>query len=289
MKRILYSGANAGLLIIKTIYSQIENKNFYKPNMSRPEIACLNDSFDLTIYKGKQFSDALFGRCITFLHHMLYLCKNELSSNEIKLIYENIEYIETTMRTEIYDKNLTNIIESEVRNNNINNKSRITNYVKEIQSKPEVKSFAQNTNKDITKFSIEINKDLQTSISNEEINNSLGNPSEAIECSTELNNIEFQTKQYNDTQFYLYWTNRMEAEKEYIENKQNKTIGDILNIAKREDNIKMKLDVIGDRHRDLKHGDTINLDVRSDHYTSKPNDCVSLYKKNKKDISKPVE
>ena len=42
MKKILNSGTEAGLHIIKAIYDKIENKNFYKPNLSRPEIACLN-------------------------------------------------------------------------------------------------------------------------------------------------------------------------------------------------------------------------------------------------------
>ena len=90
MKSILNSGEKAGFQIIKTIYNKLENKNFYKPNMSRPEIACLNTEFNLTIYKCKEFCDALFDRCIAFLHHMLYLCKNEYSKNAIKNIYDNI-------------------------------------------------------------------------------------------------------------------------------------------------------------------------------------------------------
>ena len=84
MKSILSSGEKAGIEIIKTIYNKIENKNFYKPNISRQEIACLNVNFNLTIFKSREFCDALFDRCITFLHHMLYLCKNEYSRNNIK-------------------------------------------------------------------------------------------------------------------------------------------------------------------------------------------------------------
>ena len=68
MKEILISGTQAGLHIIKAIYDKIENKNFYKPNMSRPEIACLNEELKLTVYKSKEFADALFDRCIVFLH-----------------------------------------------------------------------------------------------------------------------------------------------------------------------------------------------------------------------------
>jgi hypothetical protein len=285
MKRILKSGLNSGILIIKTIYSQIENKNFYKPNMGKSDIACLNDSYDLTIYKGNQFADVLFDRCITLLHHMLYLCKTELSTLEIQLIYDNIEYIETTMRTEIYEKKLQNIIESEVRNNNANNKSSISKYVKHIKKSPEIKTNATNVLKNIKQLSNKVNKDLQISISDEDFNDALGDPQLYFSLTKDEHNYEFQMKQYQDTKFYSYWQNRLKEEKDYIENKEDKTIGDIVNIYKREEFIKMKLDVVGDRHKTLQHGETINLDVKSDHYTSKPNDGIDLYIDNDNDDS----
>lgn len=280
MKKILKSGLNSGILIIKAIYSQIENKNFYKPNMGKSDIACLNDSFDLTIYKGNQFADVLFDRCITLLHHMLHLCKTELSTLEIQLIYDNIEYIETTMRTEIYEKKLQNIIESEVRNNNANNKSSISKYVKHIKKSPEIKTNAKSVLNNIKQLNNNVNKDLQISIKDEDFNDILGDPELYLTLTKDKHNYEFQMKQYEDTEFYSYWKNRLVKEKEYIENKEDKTIGDIVNIYKREENIKMKLDVIGDRHKFLKHGENINLEVKSDHYTSKVNDDIELYNSN---------
>ena len=276
MKKILKSGIQSGLLIIKEIYSQIENKNFYKPNMGKSDIACLNDSFDLTIYKGNQFADVLFDRCITLLHHMLYLCKTELSTMEIQVIYDNIEYIETSMRVEIYEKNLQNIIESEVRNNNASNKSSISKYVKHIKTIAEVKTNANSVVNDIKQLKNNVTKDLQISISDDDFNDALGDSQLYFNLTKDNHNYEFQMKQYQDTDFYSYWTNRIKQEKEYIENKEDKTIGDIVNIYKREENIKMKLDVVGDRHKFLQHGEIINLDVKSDHYTSKVNDDIAL-------------
>ena len=276
MKKILKSGLNSGILIIKAIYNQIENKNFYKPNMGKSDIACLNDSFDLTIYKGNQFADVLFDRCITLLHHMLYLCKTELSILEIQLIYDNIEYIETTMRTEIYEKKLQNIIESEVRNNNASNKSSISKFVKQIKTSPEIKTNATNELNNIKQQNNNVSKDLQISITDEHLNNVLGDPQLYFNSTKDKHNYEFQMKQYEDTQFYSYWKNRTKKETEYIENKEDKTIGDIVNIYKRIENIKMKLDVVGDRHKFLQHGELINLDVKSDHYTSKINDDIAL-------------
>ena len=134
MITILSSGENAGLNIIKAIYNKLENKNFYKPNISRPEIAFLNIDFNLTICKSKEFCDSLFDRCIVLLHHMLYLCKNQFSSVSIRHIYDNIEYIENTMRTEIYDQKLHNIIESEFRNNNLNTKDKIKKIIYEVKN-----------------------------------------------------------------------------------------------------------------------------------------------------------
>ena len=69
----------------------------------------------------------------------------------------------------------------------------------------------------------------------------------------------------------------MIEEKEYLVNKEDKTIGDIINIYKREEYIKMKIDVVHDRHRILQHGEEIDLDVKSDHYTSKIDDGIDLY------------
>ena len=277
MIKILKSGLNSGILIIKVIYNQIENKNFYRPNIGKSDIACLNDSFDLTIYKGNQFADVLFDRCITLLHHMLHLCKTELSILEIKLIYDNIEYIETSMRTEIYEKKLQNIIESEVRNNNANNKSSISKYVKYIKKSPEIKTNATNVLNNIKQLNNDVSKDLQISIKDEEFNEALGDSELYFNLTKEEHDFEFQVKQYQDTQFYSYWKNRIVQEKDYIENKEEKTIGDIVNIYKRKENIKMKLDVVGDRHKFLQFGEIIDLEVKNDYYTSKSNDDISVF------------
>ena len=274
MKKILKSGLDSGILIIKAIYNQIENKNFYKPNMGKSDIACLNDSFNLSIYKGNQFADVLFDRCITLLHHMLYLCKNELSTIEIQLIYDNIQHIENEMRTEIYDKQLQNIIESEFRNNNVDNKTRISKYIKHIKASPEIKAIATNELTNVKELNNNSRDDLQVSISDKEINDVLGDPKIYFNLSKDKHYYEFQMKPYEETNFYSYWKKRLNDEKEYMLTKDKKTIGDIINMHKREQKITMKIDVVGDRHKWLKHGELIDLDVKSDYYTSKENDDI---------------
>ena len=261
MKTILNSGEKAGFQIIKTIYNKLENKNFYKPNMSRPEIACLNTEFNLTIYKCKEFCDALFDRCIAFLHHMLYLCKNEYSKNAIKNIYDNIEYIETTMRTEIYDKQLQNIIESEFRNNNLDNKDRIKKFIKEIKDNLETKQQSKSLLNNILTLKSESANEYKISITDEEINKVFGDPKLILGLNKRELIEEFHFKRFEETKFYKFWTDRIKNEITYINKSKTATIGDIKTIKIRKTKIELMLNIIRARTDNLKPGDPIDLDV----------------------------
>ena len=261
MKTILSSGENSGIQIIKAIYNKIENKNFYKPNMSRPEIACLNTEFNLTIYKSKEFCDALFDRCIAFLHHMLYLCKNEYSKSSIKNIYENIEQIETTMRTEIYDKKLQNIIESEFRNNNIDNKDRINKFIKEIKDNLETKELSSFLVNNILTLNNESNNEYKISISDEDINKVFGDPKVILGLNKRELIEEFHFKRFEDTKFYKFWKDRIRNETAYVNKCRSATIGDIKTIKQRQMKIELMLNVINARAENLKPGEQIVLDV----------------------------
>jgi len=261
MKLILNSGENSGIQIIKAIYNKIENKNFYKPNMNRPEIACLNTDFNLTIYKCKEFCDALFDRCITFLHHMLYLCKNEYSKDAIKNIYNNIEYIETTMRTEIYDKKLQNIIESEFRNNNLDNKDRIKKFIKEIKDNSESKEQSSSLVNNALSLTNDSNKEYKISIKDDELNKALGDPKILIGLNKQEFIEEFHFKRFEDTKLYKFWTDRIKNENTYINKSKTATIGDIKSIAIRKKKIELMLNIIKARADCLNGGELIDLDV----------------------------
>ena len=261
MKTILNSGDKAGFQIIKSIYNKIENKNFYKPNMSRPEIACLNTDFNLTIYKSKEFCDALFDRCIAFLHHMLYLCKNEYSKNTIKNIYENIEYIETTIRTEIYDKQLQNIIESEFRNNNIDNKDRINKFIKETKENIETKEQSKSLLNNILTLTNESNNEYRISITDDEINRVFGDPKVLLGLIKKELIEEFTFKRYDETKFWKFWKDRIKNETTYINKCKTAKIGDMKIIKQRQMKIELMLNIIKARADNLKGGELINLDV----------------------------
>ena len=261
MKQILNAGNDAGFQIIKTIYNKIENKNFYKPNMSRPEIACLNTDFKLTIYKSKEFCDALFDRCIAFLHHMLHLCKNEYSKNTIKNIYENIEYIETTMRTEIYDKKLKNIIESEFRNNNLGNKDRISKFIKKVNDNIETKEQSTSLINNLLTFNNESNNEYKISITDDELNRVFGDPKVIIGLNKQEYIDEFTFNRCEDTKFWKFWKDRIKNEITYINKCKTATLGDIKTIKNREKRIELMLNIIKSRSDCLTAGELINLDV----------------------------
>ena len=263
MKKILKSGTEAGIHIIKAIYDKIENKNFYKPNLSRPEIACLNEDLKLTIYKSKEFADALFDRCIALLHHMLYLCKNEFTNINIKYIYENIEHIETTMRTEIYDKKLNTIIESEFRNNNLDTKDRIKNFIKQIKEDISVK--------DNSLLQIKNNLDLQNKKNEEytklltmnELNKLFGDPRLILGLRKEEIILNLRTSRFEESIFYKFWIDRLNTIKKYvIENKSK--IGDIININNEETKIMKMLEIIERKVELYRSAAYINLNINDE-------------------------
>ena len=237
MITILSSGDNAGFNIIKAIYSKLENKNFYKPNISRPEIAFLNIDFNLTICKSKEFCDALFDRCIALLHHMLYLCKNQFSSVSIRHIYDNIEYIENTMRTEIYDKKLQNIIESEFRNNNLSTKDKIKKFIYEVKNNIYIKEISQNINDNTLLLEDNSHIEYIKTITNDILNTLFGDPEHILESNKPVIMQDFLLTRFEDTIFNKFWINRIKLEKEYVNTNKNTIIGDINYIKYRHSNI----------------------------------------------------
>ena len=264
MKAILNSGTEAGIHIIKAIYNKIENKNFYKPNISRSEIACLNEDLKLTIYKNKEFADAFFDRCITLLHHMLYLCKNEFTATSIKCIYDNIEYIETTMRTEIYDKKLQNIIESEFRNNNLDTKDRIKNFIKKLKEESEIKDNSLLQIKNTLELKTETNIELQKTIKNKEINKLFGNPKVILGLRKEEILLNLRITRFEESIFYNFWKERIKNIKNYIMKNKKSTIGDIINLTKEENKINGMLDIIKQRVDNYRGNEDIDLNINEE-------------------------
>lgn len=264
MKQTLMFGPEAGIEIIKTIYNKIENKNFYKPNISKPEIACLNKDFNLTIYKSREFADALFDRCIAFLHHMLYLCKNEYTKHNIRYIYDNIEHIETTMRTEIYDKKLKTIIETEFLNNNINNKDRIKKFIKKFREDTDIKDNSLLQIKNTLDLKENNNNEYKISITSLELNNVFGDPKIILGLRKEEIILNLRISRFEESIFYNFWMDRMKNIKKYVMNNKKASIGDIANLSKEENKIMTMLELIKMRVENNKGDDYLDLNINDE-------------------------
>ena len=264
MKKILNSGTDAGFQIIKAIYNKIENKNFYKPNISRSEVACLNNEFNLTIYKSREFCDALFDRCISLLHHMLYLCKDEFTKNNIKCIYSNIEHIENTMRIEIYEKKLQNVVETEFRNNNMDTKDRIKNFIKKIKEESDVKDNSLLMIKNSIDLKDEKNEEYKTSIKNEELNKLFGDPKVILGLKKQEIILNLRISRFEESYFYNFWKDRLQNIKDYIMNHKESTIGDVINISKEENKINSMLELIRLRTEHARGQDYIDLNINDE-------------------------
>jgi hypothetical protein len=156
LNNLLTSNIDIFSNVINIIYSKIENKNFYKPNLSKPEIAILNTNFNITLYNYKEFIIILFDRCIILLHNMLYLCKNEFINTDIVTINNTINTFLNNNK-DIYYKQIQIIIETQFRNNNINNKNNIKN-IKNFINKINVETDSKNTLLDLIKNSILFNE-----------------------------------------------------------------------------------------------------------------------------------
>ena len=264
MKMILNSGNEAGIHIIKAIYNKIENKNFYKPNISRSEIACLNQEFKLTIYKSREFCDALFDKCIAFLHHMLFLCKNEYTTINIKYIYDNIEFIESTMRTEIYEKKLQNIIETEFRNNNLDTKDRIKKFIKEIKDNVETKENSLLQIKNTTTLKEDKINEYKISITNLELNNLFGDPKIILGLRKNELMLNLRISRFEESIFYNFWMDRIKNIKKYVMSNKKSTIGDIINLTKEETKIIAMLEIVNKRVEKDRSSDIIDLNINEE-------------------------
>ena len=264
MKAILNSGTEAGLHIIKAIYNKIENKNFYKPNISRSEVACLNEDLKLTIYKSREFADAFFDRCIALLHHMLYLCKHEFTTTSIKYIYDNIEYIESTMRTEIYEKKLQSIIESEFRNNNLDTKDRIKNFIKKIKEETDSKDNSLLQIKNTLDLKQEKNNEYKKSITTLELNNLFGDPKVILGLKKEEILLNLRISRFEESMFYNFWIERLNNIKKYVMNNKTSKIGDIINLKHEENKIMSMLEIINKRVDNNRGDDYLDLNINNE-------------------------
>ena len=195
---------------------------------------------------------------------MLYLCKHEFTAVSIKCIYDNIEYIETTMRTEIYDKKLQSIIESEFRNNNLDTKDRIKNFIKKVKEETDSKDNSLLQIKNTLTLTHDKNNEYKTSISNIELNNLFGDPKVILGLKKEEILLNLRISRFEESKFYEFWIERLNNIKKYVMNNKKSKIGDIINLTKEETKIMTMLDIIKRRVENVKGNEYLDLNINDE-------------------------
>jgi len=195
---------------------------------------------------------------------MLYLCKNEYTKTNIKYIYDNIEHIETTMRTEIYDKKLKNIIDTEFLNNNINNKDRIKKFIKKFREETDIKDNSLLQIKNTLDLNEDNNNEYTISITSLELNNVFGDPKIILGLRKEEIILNLRISRFEESIFYNFWMDRMKNIKKYVINNKKASIGDIANLSKEENKIMTMLELIKMRVENNKGDDYLDLNINDE-------------------------
>ena len=151
------------------------------------------------------------------------------------------------MRTEIYDKKLKNIIETEFINNNINNKDRIKKFIKEIKDNVDTKNNSLLQIKNTTTLKEDKNNEYKISINNIELNTIFGDPKIILGLQKEEIILNLRISRFEESIFYNFWIDRIKNIKTYVMKHKKATIGDIANLTKEENKIMSMLELIKTR------------------------------------------
>jgi len=258
MLRLLELGDKGVVEIVKLVCDQDENKNFYKINMNKSNISYLSNQYKIDVCQEAELKQTLLKQCVILTYQMLIICSPLLSSDKIFFINSNLQNISTKMKEEIYEHGLKNIIEYELRNNSKNTKDKIKKYTKEINDNVDIKEQALLKYNTILQIKENTNKSLSPEITLYEINHKLGNPLKLKEMSFEFTYNEFNTKRFEETTYFRYWTKRISDEDAYIKEHELASIGDIANLENRKNDILNKIEFMKEQSIKMREYDNYN-------------------------------
>ena len=159
-----------------------------------------NDNTTLTdVFQHREFRKEIFNNSTTLLYSIMLDCKNDLCFEEQLALMDNITSIKNDVYNEIFNNSLSNlrreigesildistkdeinwgienVISNEIENNNDNNRKKIVNYVKQINSEPIIKDIFTSKISKEKKKRTKIQKELNdTSLHSDDINNKYG-------------------------------------------------------------------------------------------------------------------
>ena len=266
MKKLLLSGDKGVVEIIKLVYEQEENKNFYKINMKNNNISYLNDKYKLGICQENEMKATLYRNCISLPNDMLVICKDLLTTDEILFINSNNKSISEKIKEEIYDNGLKNIINTQLIYNSKTTKKNLDKYINSLSLNPMIKQDAINNIEDVMNIAENTRQEFTPYLSLMQINKKLGDPILSPELTNTVTHNDFCMKKFEDTKYKKYWDKRKKDETKIVMSLTTKTLGDIIELDNRLNKIENKMNKMEYIHKDITfNNDLDKVEVASDY------------------------
>ena len=272
MKKLLLSGDKGVIEIIRLVYEQDENKNFYKININNNDISYLNNKYKLDICQENEMKATLYKNCISLPNDMLVICKDILTTEEILFINSNNKNIYDKIKEEIYDNGLKNIINKQLRYNSKTTKKNIDKYLNILDTNPILKQEALNKLEEVIGIIQNTKHEFTPNMSLNKINEKLGDPLSSKELTRQTTQNDFCMKKFEDTKYKKYWDKRKKDEEQLVMSLSNKSIGDIVELDNRIHKIESKLSKMENIHKDITFDTYLdNVEIASDYVRNNRN------------------
>jgi len=290
MKKLLLSGDKGVVEIIKLVYEQDENKNFYKINLKNNDISYLNDKYKLDICQEKEMKATLYKNCISLPNDMLVICKDILTTNEILFINSNNKSIFEKIKEEIYDNGLKNIIKKQIIYNSKTTKQNIDKYINILNTDPIVKQEALDNLDNVINIIANTKTEFIPKLSLNKINSTLGDPINSKELTLHTTHTDFCMKKFEDTKYKKYWDKRKKDEEKLIMSLTNKSIGDIVELDNRINQIENKLNKMEYIHKDITFTKNLeNVEIASAYVRNNRKNLLENKSTNNNDIANIID
>jgi hypothetical protein len=267
--------------ILKLVYSDIQNNNFFKYNMGKQDVSYLTSNNSIDTVQEEQFRQQILKNGKDLLKKMLLICTKELTIKDLSRIYIRIDNIDNMLKDAVYDIDLTNYLYTYFRQHSKNTKKKLTTFVSTINDNPEVKNKMNKMLEDNKIIKEDQRKLLTPEISLGEINVALGDLTLAKELDFETTVNDFLLKKFEDTSYYNYMHLRIKNESEFIKKHPNASLGDHIELNKREKLILDSLDKMKELHTEYKKDDLLLIEIPQVYKTETARKTVKDKKRNK--------
>jgi hypothetical protein len=262
MLKLLEDSDRPEIDILKLVYSDIQNNNFFKYNMGKQDVSYLTSNNSIDTVQEQKFKELIFKNGIELLKSMIIFCIKKMSLQDSSSIYSKIDKIEKRMKEVIYDDDFTNYLCTHFRQNSKNTKKKLTNFVSIINDNLEIKEKVNKVIKEKKILKYNQNKILKPNIPLSKINEKLGDLTSAIELSFDNVRDDFMLNKFEDTCYFKYMKARIDNESNLINDKDfNANFGDYVNLNKRKEQIENSIAKMEAIYTDFDDNTRLEIDI----------------------------